>query len=82
MGQHLLEVNMEHLKDHADYKYNKSRKINTKYSVIGKTKVPSIDDSVTVRSWIVRSISLNNRWGNLYRIHHADEKKRHFNENN
>ena len=36
MGQHLLEVNMEHLKDHADYKYNKPRKINTKYSVIGK----------------------------------------------
>ena len=37
MGQHLFEVNMEHLKDHADYKYNKPRKINTKYSVIGKT---------------------------------------------
>ena len=27
---------MEHLKDHADYKYNKPRKINTKYSVIIK----------------------------------------------
>ena len=29
---------MEHLKDHADYKYNKPRKINTKYSLFGKKK--------------------------------------------
>ena len=79
MDQHLLEViYMEHLKDHADYKYNKSRKIKTKYSIIGKTKVPLIADSVTIRSWLGRAITSSN----LHRIHHIEEKKRYFNENN
>ena len=82
MGQHLFEVNMEHLKDHADYKYNKPRKINTKYSVIGKTldetayETKVLENSVTIRSWIGRAITV----GNLHRlyIHHTDEKKTIF----
>ena len=76
---------MEHLKDHADYKYNKPRKINTKYSVIGKTtphdetayETKVLEDSVTIRSWIGRAITVSN----LHRIHLIDEKKRYFNEN-
>ena len=47
MGQYLLEVNMEHLKDHSDYKYNKPRKINTKYSLFGKKKSKKEKDDDT-----------------------------------
>ena len=38
---------MEHLKDHADYKYNKPRKINTKYSLFGKKKSKKEKDDDT-----------------------------------
>ena len=37
---------MEHLKEHADYKYNKPRKITTKYSLFGKNR------SVTINYWL------------------------------
>ena len=86
MGQHLFEVNMEHLKDHADYKYNKSRKINTKYSVIGKRNTmhdlinAGFEPLETEDTVELESEKVDRDHELLWDLHHTDELKRFFNE--